>query len=95
MMMKELNKYYSFYEVYDGVDGVLSKLDKLQDEGKIDFEYDRIEEILTIDDLDLEDQEIDDVLKLFEDTGVVPYLEREDDFGPSFDSDFIDFDGDL
>lgn len=85
----ELDKYYSLDEAVDRVD-VLSELKKLKKEGKIDYQLDG--DILSIKDLDLDDSEIEDLLDLFDDNDVFPYLDKEDD--SDYDDDDSDYNDD-
>lgn len=85
----ELDKYYSLDEAIDRVD-VLSELKKLKKEGKIDYQLDG--DILSIKDLDLDDSEIEDLLDLFDDNDVFPYLDKEDDSEDDSDYDDSDYD---
>lgn len=87
----ELFEYYNLDEVIDRK-LVLSKLKKLKNEGKI--EYDLNGDILKIEDIDLDETEIDKLIKLLEENDVFEDLEQgEDDWDDegwaddSFDND--------
>lgn len=81
----DLFNYYSLDEVIDRK-LVMSTLKKLKKDGKIDFSLEG--EIVKIDDLDLDDFEIEDILNLFDENDVFPYLERDDD--ENDDDEFYD-----
>lgn len=90
----KLFKYYSLYEAYGNVDVIIDRLEQLQDKSKIEFELEN-SDILLIRDIDLDDDEIEELIELFDDYDVVPYLERyeddEDDDG-YIDDEFLDYD---
>ena len=68
-----------------------TKLKQLEKEGKIDFKVSG--DILKIEDIDLEDSDIDTLVKLFEDNDVFEEQDYEDEFGDSDDEDgFADYD---
>lgn len=85
MEKMDLFNYYSLDEVIDRK-LVMSTLKKLKKDGKIDFSLEG--EIVKIDDLDLDDFEIEDILNLFDENDVFPYLERDDD--ENDDDEFYD-----
>ena len=72
----ELYNYYSLDEAIDRK-AVLKRLKQLQKELKIEFELDG--EIFRIEDLDLEEIEVEELIELFDENDVFPYLDREDD----------------
>ena len=78
----ELQNYYSLDEAIDRK-AVLKRLKQLQKELKIKFELDG--EVFKIEDLDLEEVEIEELIELFDENDVFPYLERDEE-----DADYED-----
>jgi hypothetical protein len=76
--MSELHNWYSLDECVDRKK-VTSTLKKFVKEGKIDYEIDKAKDLLHIDDLDLEEEDIDLLVDLFDSNDVFPYLDYEDD----------------
>ena len=72
----ELHNYYSLDEAIDRK-AVLKRLKQLQKELKIKFELDG--EVLKIEDLDLEEVEIEELIELFDENDVFPYLDRDEE----------------
>ena len=62
----------------------LKRLKQLQKELKIKFELDG--EVFKIEDLDLEEVEIEELIELFDENDVFPYLDRDEE-----DDDYDDF----
>jgi hypothetical protein len=85
----EIEKWWSMDECIDRKK-VLSVLKELKSEGKIEFSLDG--EIFKLKDIDLGENEVDDLEKLFDNNDVFPYLEREDD--EDSDDDYYDDFGD-
>jgi len=70
---------------------ITTKLKQLEKDGKIDFKVSV--DILKIEDIDLEDSDIDTLIKLFEDNDVFEEPDYEDEFGDNLDDDgFADYD---
>jgi hypothetical protein len=70
---------------------ITTKLKQLEKDGKIDFKVSG--DILKIEDIDLEDSDIDTLIKLFEDNDVFEEPDYEDEFGDNSDDDgFADYD---
>lgn len=70
---------------------ITTKLKQLEKDGKIDFKISG--DILKIEDIDLEDNDIDTLIKLFEDNDVFEEPDYEDEFGDNLDDDgFADYD---
>jgi len=70
---------------------ITTKLKQLEKDGKIDFKVSG--DILKIEDIDLEDSDIDTLIKLFEDNDVFEEPDYEDEFGDNLDDDgFTDYD---
>jgi hypothetical protein len=91
----QLFNYYNLDECVDR-DSVFSRLDSLQSDGKIQYTIEG--ELVKIEDLDLEELDIKDLEKLFDETDVYPYLDLEigddddfDDFDDEFDDDDDDY----
>lgn len=74
----KLFSYYSLDECADRkkVIGVLKGFVK---EGKIEYDLDKNTDVFRIEDLDLEEEDIEDLLEMFDENEVFPYLEFEDD----------------
>lgn len=87
----ELFNYYSLDEVIDRK-SVLSKLKQLKKEGKIDYSVE--DDVVKIEDLDLDETETEELLEVFDQNDVFPYLDRdddEDDFGNFYDDEQEDY----
>lgn len=70
---------------------ITTKLKQLEKDGKVDFKVSG--DILKIEDIDLEDSDIDTLIKLFEDNDVFEEPDYEDEFGDNLDDDgFADYD---
>lgn len=83
----ELNNYYSLDEVLDR-DIIIGTLKKLKRDGKIEFNLETGNiEYFFIEDIDLEEDELEDLLDLFDENDVYPYLEIDDD---EDSSDYLD-----
>lgn len=78
----ELFNFYSLDECLD-LKKVKKRLTQLEKEGKIEYSHDS--DILKIQDLDLDEDEISEVLDLFEDNDIFPY--------PDYQEDGDDYDG--
>lgn len=87
----ELHTYYSLEETSDRKT-VLKRLKDLQSESRIIFELDG--EVFKIKDLDLEEEEISELIELFDQNDVIAYYDREgeddEDDEPYEDDDFDD-----
>jgi hypothetical protein len=82
----ELFNFYSLDECLD-LKKVKKRLTQLEREGKIEYSHDS--DILKIQDLDLDEDEISEVLDLFEDNDIFPYPDYQED-GDDYD-DYDDF----
>lgn len=88
-----MNELCSNYNLDECIDKKLitTKLKQLEKDGKIDFKVSG--DILKIEDIDLEDSDIDTLIKLFEDNDVFEEPDYEDEFGDNLDDDgFADYD---
>jgi hypothetical protein len=88
-----MNELCSNYNLDECIDQKLitTKLKQLEKDGKIDFKVSG--DILKIEDIDLEDSDIDTLIKLFEDNDVFEEPDYEDEFGDNLDDDgFADYD---
>ena len=90
METMELERYYSLDECTDRKK-VISILKKLEKEGKIEYELEKSTDIFEIEDLDLEDDDIEELLSMFESLDVFPYLDKDDD---DEDDSYGDYDDD-
>lgn len=86
--MNELGNIWNLDECIDRK-LITTKLKQLEKDGKIEFKIS--EEILKIEDIDLEDNDIDYLIKLFEDNDIFEEPDYEDEFGDS-DDGFADYD---
>lgn len=78
--MSELNNWYSLDECVD-MKKITTTLKKFVKEGKIDYDIDKAKDLLHIEDLDLEEEDIDLLVELFDKNDVFPYLDYEDEDG--------------
>lgn len=76
--MSELNNWYSLDECVD-MKKITTTLKKFVKEGKIDYNIDKAKDLLHIEDLDLEEEDIDLLVELFDKNDVFPYLDYDDD----------------
>jgi hypothetical protein len=76
--MSELNNWYSLDECVD-MKKITTTLKKFVKEGKIDYNIDKAKDLLHIEDLDLEEEDIDLLVELFDKNDVFPYLDYEED----------------
>ena len=87
--MDELFNYYSLDECTDKKE-VLKKLKSLKKEVKVEFNLDG--DVFQIKDIDLEEDEVTELIELFEKTDVFPYLEIDDE--DEDEDDYYDYDDD-
>jgi hypothetical protein len=86
----ELFNYYSMDECPERK-VIKKRLTQLEDEGKVDFEIDG--DILKISDLDLDEDEVAELVEMFDKYDVFPYpdyeegLDDEDDYYDGFDEE--------
>lgn len=86
----QLHTYYSLEETSDRKT-VLKRLKDLQSESRIIFELDG--EVFKIKDLDLEEEEISELIELFDQNDVIAYYDREgedDEDDGLYEDDFDD-----
>ena len=88
--METMFNYYSLDECTD-LDFVTNFLNDLKNEGKIIYSIDM--SILKLEDIDLEDKDIKDLYKIFDDNEVYPYLDLNGD-EEDMDDGFDNFDDD-
>jgi hypothetical protein len=86
--MSELHNWYSLDECVDRKK-IISTLKKFVKEGKIDYNIDKAKDLLHIEDLDLEEEDIDLLVDLFDKNDVFPYLDYDDE---DEDDRFDDYD---
>jgi len=84
-------KLYNYYSLDECVDRkkITSTLKKFVKEGKIDYNIDKAKDLLHIEDLDLEEEDIDLLVDLFDKNDVFPYLDYDDE---DEDDRFDDYD---
>lgn len=73
----KLFNYYSIDECKDRKK-LFEKLDRLRDDGKIEYEMDG-RDLFKIDDLDLEESDIEYLNEFFDNQDIFPYLEYDDE----------------
>ena len=76
----ELSNYYSMDECVDRKK-VTTTLKKYVKEGKIEYNLDKTTDVFHLQDLDLEEEDIDLLIELFDKNDVFPYLDYEDEDG--------------
>lgn len=81
----ELFNYYSLDECTDKKE-VLKKLKSLKKDGKIEFNLDG--EVFEIKDIDLEEEEVTEIVEMFDQMDVFPYLERDEDEEDDYYDDY-------
>lgn len=74
-------KLYNYYSLDECVDRkkVIASLKKLVKEGKIEYDLDKTTDVFHIEDLDLEEEDIENLVELFDENDVFPYLDYEED----------------
>jgi hypothetical protein len=72
-----LFQYYSIDECLD-TKLVIKKLNELKKEGRIDYKIED-QDLIKVKDIDLDEDEIEDLIKLFDSNDVFPYLEKDED----------------
>lgn len=85
---------YSYYSLDEAIDrkSVMKRLKQLEKEGKIDFQLDG--DVFKLEDIDLEEIEVEELIQLFDENDVFPYLDREDDGDDDYYDDYNDYDDD-
>jgi hypothetical protein len=86
-----LHSYYSLYECID-TKRLKKALNALDREGKLEYEIDKPNFLLKIDDIDLEDDDIEYLVELLEELEVYPNLDKEED--DEDDEDDLGYDDD-
>lgn len=74
----KLFNYYSFDECVDRKK-VLSVIKGFVKDGKITYELDKTTDVFHIEDLDLEEEDVEKLVEIFDNNDVFPYLDYEDD----------------
>ncbi len=87
-----LYTYYSIDEC-NNTKRLKKELNIYDHQGKIEYDFDRVNSILKIEDLDLEDNDIEYLIELFEELEVYPNLDMDSD-GDDDDDDFGYYDDD-
>ena len=87
----ELFNYYSLDECPERK-VIKKRLTQLEDEGKINFEIEG--EVLKLTDLDLDENEIEELIEMFDKYDVFPYPDYEEGMDEDNDDDYYDdYDG--
>ncbi len=73
-----LEKWYSLDECTNKK-LVIKKLKELEGQGKIEYSIEKATDIFEIEDLDLEDSDIEELLELFDENDVFPYLDKDEE----------------
>ena len=80
-----LYTYYSIDEC-NNTKRLKKELNIYDHQGKIEYDFDRVNSILKIEDLDLEDNDVEYLIELFEDLEVYPNLDMDGDDGDDDDN---------
>ena len=74
-------KLYTYYSIDECKDTkrIKKELNVFDKQGKLEYEIDRINCILKVEDIDLEDNDIEYLIDLFEQCEVYPNLDMDDD----------------
>ena len=74
-------KLFSYYSLDECVDrkGVIATIKGFVKEGKLSYELDKTTDVFHIEDLDLEEEDVEQLVDLFDNNDVFPYLDYEDD----------------
>jgi hypothetical protein len=72
-----LFQYYSIDECLD-TKLVIKKLNELKREGRIDYKIED-QDLIKVKDIDLDEDEIQDLINMFDNNDVFPYLEKDED----------------
>jgi hypothetical protein len=83
---------FNFYSLDECLEQKLvkKKLNQLEEDGKIEFSLDG--DILKIQDLDLDEEELSDLIKMFDNNDIFPYPDYQEGFEDDDDFDYDDFD---
>ena len=83
---------FNFYSLDECLEQKLvkKKLNQLEEDGKIEFSIDG--DILKIQDLDLDEEELSDLIKMFDNNDIFPYPDYEEGFEADDDFGYDDFD---
>jgi hypothetical protein len=74
----KLYNYYSIDECND-TKRLKKELNIYDHQGKIEYDFDRVNSLLKIEDLDLDDNDIEYLIELFEDLEVYPNTDMDDE----------------
>lgn len=83
--MDNLFKYYNLTEAVN-TDLIMAKLELLSQDLKIIYDYNTTDEILTIEDLDLDEDELDNLLEIFDNNQILPDIDRYNDDEDDYDN---------
>lgn len=74
-------KLYTYYSIDECKDTkrIKKELNVFDREGKIEYEIDKVNYLLKVEDIDLEDDDIEYLVELFEDLEVYPNMDMEED----------------
>ncbi len=74
-------KLYNYYSLDECVDRkkVIAALKRYVKEGKIEYDLDKTTDVFHLEDLDLEEEDVEQLLELFDSNDVFPYLDYEDE----------------
>ena len=84
---------FNFYSLDECLEQKLvkKKLNQLEEDGKIEFSIDG--DILKIQDLDLDEEELSDLIKMFDNNDIFPYPDYQEGFeDDDYDFGYDDFD---
>jgi hypothetical protein len=74
-------KLFNYYSLDECVDrkGVIATIKRFVKEGKLSYDLDKTTDVFHIEDLDLEEEDVEKLVELFDNNDVFPYLDYEDD----------------
>ena len=85
----KLFNYYSMDECIDSKK-VISRLKSFEKDGKIEYSIDQQNDTFRLTDLDLEDDDIEDLIRLFDQNDVFPYMDYNEDEEGEEGDDYYD-----
>ena len=74
-------KLFNYYSLDECVDrkGVIATIKRFVKEGKLSYDLDKTTDVFHIEDLDLEEEDVEELVELFDNNDVFPYLDYEDE----------------
>lgn len=89
-------KLYTYYSIDECKDTkrIKKELNVFDKEGKLEYEIDRVNSLLKVEDIDLEDEDVEYLIDLFEQCEVYPNIDMEEEDDEDGDYGYYDEDGD-